>query len=123
MPLSVFLASHLFLTGKFSHSLEDKPLTTASGRQSASKPKVSCRLYSIHFDQIHNGSGIEETLRLYPCIFSYPAKFSVIVLLLSALPLSQRTHIEQKSVGEAIVLLFFNFLYFKILVLSFLLGS
>lgn len=86
---------------KFFHSLEDKPLTTASGRQSASKPQVSCRLYSIHFDQIHNGSGIEETLRLSPCIFSYPAKFSVILLLLSASPLSQRTHVAQKSVGGA----------------------
>jgi len=91
---------------KFFHSLEDKPLTTASGRQSATKPKVSCRLYSIHFDQIHNGSGIEEALRLSPCIFSHPAKFSVILLLLSASLLSQRTHVEQKSVGGATLLHF-----------------
>jgi hypothetical protein len=44
----------------FFHPPEDKPLTTASDEAVGQQAESQLRLYSIHFDQIHNGSGVEE---------------------------------------------------------------
>ena len=44
----------------FFHPPEHKPLTTASDEAVGQQAESQLRLYSIHFDQIHNGSGVEE---------------------------------------------------------------
>lgn len=113
----------------FSTLLKDKPLTTACGVE---VDQVAWSQLPVLLDSLWSNSQRRWCRRKpvgYSCVFSlsFNAQFSVIFLLLSSSPLSQQTRDEENSGWRGCTppppLPHLNFLYFRNLVLSFLLGS